>query len=150
MCHILPPYTLVPLHSLGRLICLVHQVDDGRRVHLMNLTLAHPTVTYIIELSAAHRTVRSSATAAGRFYPYIQFHRRTGKRKRETSVTSGGGPSYISVRGRQSFPSPSKPWEKERGNQCKLREMPVIYIRQGPSIISVSVKALGKGKGKPV
>jgi hypothetical protein len=28
----------------------------------------------ITELSAAYRTLQLSATAAGRFYPYIQFH----------------------------------------------------------------------------
>jgi hypothetical protein len=41
MCYMLPLYTLVPLHSLNRSICLMHQVDDVRQVHLMNLTLAH-------------------------------------------------------------------------------------------------------------
>jgi hypothetical protein len=32
----------------------------------------------ITELSAAHHTRQLSATAAGRFYPYIQFHRHVG------------------------------------------------------------------------
>jgi hypothetical protein len=71
MCYILPPYTLVPLHSLDQLTCLVHQVDDVRRVHLMNLTLAHLPLTHIIELSAVHRSLQSSVTAAGQFYLYL-------------------------------------------------------------------------------
>jgi hypothetical protein len=77
MCLILPPYTLVPLHSLDRLICLVHQVEDVRRVHHVTPTLAHLARACIAELSAAHGTLQSSATAAGRFYPYSQLHRHT-------------------------------------------------------------------------
>jgi hypothetical protein len=75
MCHILPSYVLVPLHSLNRMTCLAHLVGDVRRVHLMLLLLVPLALARITELSAAHRMLQSSATAAGRFYPYIQFHR---------------------------------------------------------------------------
>jgi hypothetical protein len=75
MSHILPLYTLAPLHSLDRLIYLVDRVVDVRQVHLMDLTLAHLTLTHIVELSTVHRTLQSSATAAGQFSPYIQLHR---------------------------------------------------------------------------
>jgi hypothetical protein len=71
MCHILPPYTLVPLHSFDRLICLVHPIGDVRRIHLMLLVLVPLARARINELSAAHRTLQSSATVAGRFYPYV-------------------------------------------------------------------------------
>jgi hypothetical protein len=39
----------------------------------------HPLPAHLVclsTLSAAHRTLQSSATAAGRFNPYIQHHRR--------------------------------------------------------------------------
>ena len=77
MCYILPLYTLVPLHALNRLICLMYQVNDVRRVHLMNLTLAHLARARITELSTAHCTLQSSAAATGRFYPHTQFQRHT-------------------------------------------------------------------------
>jgi hypothetical protein len=76
MCHILPPYTLVPLHSFNRLICLVNPVGDVRCVHLRLLAMAHLARARITELSATHRTLQSSATAAGQFYPYIQVDKR--------------------------------------------------------------------------
>jgi hypothetical protein len=74
MCYILPLYKLVPLHSFNhRFICLVHPVRDVCRVHLILLVLVPLARARITELSAAHRTLQS-ATAAGRFYPYVQFH----------------------------------------------------------------------------
>jgi hypothetical protein len=42
-------------------------------------TIAHPLLAHLVRLStlsAAHRTLQSSATAAGRFNPYIQHHQR--------------------------------------------------------------------------
>ena len=71
MCYILPPYTLVPLYSLDRIICLAHPVGDVRRVHLMLLVLVPLARARITELSAAHRTLQSLVAAAGRFYPLI-------------------------------------------------------------------------------
>jgi hypothetical protein len=75
MCHILPPYTLVPLYSLDRMLCLAHSVGDVCRAHLMFLVLVPLARARVTELSAVHRTLQSSATAAGRFYAYVQFHR---------------------------------------------------------------------------
>jgi hypothetical protein len=57
ICHILPLYTLVPLHSLNRLICVVHQADDVRQVHFINLTLAHLAPERITKFSTAHGTL---------------------------------------------------------------------------------------------
>jgi hypothetical protein len=81
MCYILPPYTLVPLYLFNRILCLAHPVGGVRRVHLMFLVLVPLARARITELSAAHRTLQSSATAAGRFYPYIQFHQRNTNNK---------------------------------------------------------------------
>jgi hypothetical protein len=39
MCHFLPSYMLVLLHSLDRMTYLAHLVGDVRRVHLMLLVL---------------------------------------------------------------------------------------------------------------
>jgi hypothetical protein len=75
MCYMLPPYTLAPLYSLDRILCLAHPVGDVCWVHLMLLVLVPLAHARVTELSAVHRTLQSSATAAGRFYPYIQFHR---------------------------------------------------------------------------
>jgi hypothetical protein len=59
------------------MIYLAHPVGDVRRVHLMLLVLVPLARARITELSAAHRTLQSSATTAGRFYPYIHSKRRS-------------------------------------------------------------------------